>query len=324
MSRLSGFLKDVWWEFNFYWVIQILINLNKKSYKIAIEELSKAYKTFKKGYLKILQLNELFEKGNETYEVEVNGNTVHDFKDRKKTYLEELPKIDSSSRVKSESYKTNHMNIRKLTSSDTESIVDEWYLNEYLFEPANQGIECGSCYAFAALAAIEGAMAVRGYKRVKLSEMEAIKCTNGCDCGYTEWIYDYLVEKGGAAAASDYPYDPSKLRDLKCDTSNRKRVENSKIIGYSNCNGQVSIEKCMKYILFKKGPLTAYIHYNEDFDRYHGGTYSHTSNMNGELVYHAITIVGYGKDSGYEYWLARNSYGTDWGDKGELIINKLA
>lgn len=268
--------------------------------------------------------NEKYEKGHETYEVELNRNAVNDFKDRKNNFPGQLPSINSSSRVKRDNYETYHMNIRKLTASDTESIVDEWDLKEYLFEPANQGIICGSCYAFAALAAVEGAMAVRGHTREKLSEMEAIECTNGCDCGYTEWIYDYLVEKEGGAAATDSFYDPSKLSDLKCDTSNRKRVENSKIIGYSNCNGQVSIEKCMKYILFKKGPLTAYIHYNEDFDRYHSGTYSHTSSMNGELVQHAITIVGYGKDSGYDYWLARNSYGTDWGDKGELIINKLA
>lgn len=37
---------------------------------------------------------------------------------------------------------------------------------------------------------------------------------------------------------------------------------------------------------------------------------------------HAVGIVGYGTDkkSGLEYWLVRNSWGTDWGEDGFVKI----
>lgn len=32
---------------------------------------------------------------------------------------------------------------------------------------------------------------------------------------------------------------------------------------------------------------------------------------------HAIKILGWGEENGVPYWLAANSWNTDWGDNGE-------
>jgi hypothetical protein len=38
-------------------------------------------------------------------------------------------------------------------------------------------------------------------------------------------------------------------------------------------------------------------------------------------VNHALLLVGYGTDPDYgEYWLAKNSFGTDWGENGFVRI----
>lgn len=66
-----------------------------------------------------------------------------------------------------------------------------------------------------------------------------------------------------------------------------------------------------KWVLFKRG--TTFFCFNELFF-FAVGVYQHvTGDMLGG---HAIKILGWGDENGTPYWLAANSWNTDWGDEG--------
>ena len=54
------------------------------------------------------------------------------------------------------------------------------------------------------------------------------------------------------------------------------------------------------------------------FAFYNGGILN--SNLCGTTLDHGVTAVGYGVEKGREFYIVRNSWGPDWGDKGYIRI----
>ena len=76
-------------------------------------------------------------------------------------------------------------------------------------------------------------------------------------------------------------------------------------------------EESIKVAITQGALQTAFTVYS-DFMYYSGGIYQHKSgSVEGG---HAVTFVGYGEENKVKYWLVRNSWGEDWGEKGYFRI----
>jgi len=70
--------------------------------------------------------------------------------------------------------------------------------------------------------------------------------------------------------------------------------------------------------ILEGGPIETAFTVYQDFMSYTGGVYVHTTGS--VLGGHAVKIVGWGNESGTNYWIVANSWGTGWGENGYFRI----
>jgi len=181
----------------------------------------------------------------------------------------------------------------------------------------NQG-DCGSCYAFAALGSISGQMKIKGHGLRALSVQEVIDCdplTSGCTSGAVPNVFKYSKAMKGLCAESDY--DPYAAKRGKChDTDCKTR--------YGSVNDWTYIppnSTDFQNALCNIGPLAIAVDAGAQMFRwYYQGVMSVTGC--GADLDHGVLAVGLGYDSLYDkqYWKIKNSWGSDWGEKGYIRL----
>ena len=124
--------------------------------------------------------------------------------------------------------------------------------------------------------------------------------------------YDYIIENGGMATEESYPY---KAKDQDCQFSNK--TISARITGYVDLPPKD--ENALKKAVALIGPIAVPLD-TKGFGFYYYKSGVYFDELCGQEIQdaiHVMTAVGYGTTSeGQDYWLLKNSMGTDWGEKG--------
>ena len=189
----------------------------------------------------------------------------------------------------------------------------------------NQG-SCGSCWAFSAVATMEGAYNLKTGVLNTFSEQELVDCVNDgtSTCSVGGEMYQG-VEYGianGMMSEADYPYKGSSGN--KCGFDKTKNVK--KFSGYTNITS--GDEDALKTAAYRQPIVSVGIDASSIwFQLYFGGVYDVKSCKNkAAQLDHGVAVVGYGNDpkSKKDYWWVRNSWGGSWGMKGYIQMRRNA
>jgi len=170
---------------------------------------------------------------------------------------------------------------------------------------------CGSCWAFSATEQIESdAMRMLGTTYI-LSPQQVTSCTSGgagCNGGWTEKAYEYVMKKGGIETELNYPYTSYEGKTGACKDDSSKFVVGVK--NYFSVYGETNMATYVQ----NTGPLSVCLD-AALWNTYRSGIMSTC----GKSVDHCVQAVGVDTGVG-GYWKVRNSWGMLWGENGYIRL----
>lgn len=177
---------------------------------------------------------------------------------------------------------------------------------------------CGSCVAFGVVAATEAMVRIttdRPTATVDLSEAQLWFCygpSHGAGtCPDGGWWPEDALDCATQGLADDRWFRYTDA-DQACDVDPRWRTHVTQLTGWRTLGTAASIKSHLATV----GPVVACFTVYEDFYYYASGVYRQVT---GELVGgHCVCIIGY--DDARRCWIAKNSWGTWWGEDGFFRI----
>ena len=292
-------------------------------------EEAKREEALKKNEALVHEINEQFEKGNSSWSAEVNefANLPVDEFDAMETgaiepeqYGRGLLQPDRNETIdqESEDYFNQLMINRQAVPNSYSSVALG------LVSPIKNQYQCGSCVAFSNMAVVETC-----FKKITgvfgdYSEQQFVDCgfgkngAKGCNGApansYLKWATE---SKAGLFHEGNYPYLNTEPK-LTCPSNIMVYNQGAKVenMFFTFGNGT---ENLLKTLVYTHGAVTTTINTDGGFKLYKQGIFDGCTSQQTD---HAVTVVGYGTENGTDYWLIKNSWGPNWGDKGFVKLKR--
>lgn len=154
---------------------------------------------------------------------------------------------------------------------------------------------------------------------VSLSEQQLVDCTKGkeedaCHGGDQDPAFKY-AETVDMCTEGSYPY---KGKFGKCDTSSCSvGIPKGDVTGYQDVQAD-DVNALMEAVV--QQPVAISVDANsKGWKLYKSGVITAKC---GTKLDHAVLLVGYGTMNGTAYWKVKNSWNTDWGMDGYVLIER--
>jgi len=215
--------------------------------------------------------------------------------------------------------KTYDAVIERIDSPRVQGDIVNWVNKGAVTGVKNQG-QCGSCWSFSTTGSVEGAHFLSTGKLVSLSEQNLVDCSvpegnQGCNGGLMDDAFQYIIKNHGIDTEASYPYRATgpnncqfKAADVGATISSFHDVQSG-----SESDLQSSVDKTPVSVAIDAG--------HNSFQLYKSGVYYEPACSPSNLD-HGVLAVGYGTSGSSDYWLVKNSWGTDWGMAGYIQMSK--
>ena len=207
---------------------------------------------------------------------------------------------------------TRKMQVKKKSGNVKIDSIN-WYKEGYVQDVKDQKA-CGSCWAFSAVAAVEGRYnqkhELKGDERVSFSEQQLVDCSYkegnlGCLGGWMDQAFEH-AEKHGFCTEDEYPYSGNPIP--KCHETDCEHVE-FEVVDYFDLEQDAeAIDEEIQH-----GPVAVAVDAS-NWSRYESGVFEDCQ----ENLNHGVLLVGI--DVEKKAWIIKNSWGKRWGEDGFMML----
>ncbi len=246
----------------------------------------------------------------EAGETAISGKTDAEFKKLTGAFIPEANSLNSTP--------------KKFTQSATSLPAKfDWRdFNGNWITPIKDQANCGSCWAFAPLAAIESIVRIsqqHADSAIDLSEQFLISFSDGdCQGYYADRALDFILETG-IPDEKCFPYQNSDQipPSAVCPDWDQRLV---RISNWSFLTTHATNDTLIKLALLEN-PVITYMTIYADLKVYQRGVYKHI--YGNRIGGHDVVMVGWDDnppEGGSGCWIVKNSWGTNWGETGFFRI----